>query len=338
MSSQKNEAMNKSIMRYVPKDKTLCMTMALTSRLCIAVSVDTLGHSVFYVQLFSAMGFATTELTFSGLRRMCRRKEYGRIRQGTKKYKLDRRLALRKRMIEGVEKLEKDAEDGKAYSSGMRMAASNDNEKEYENNENSGETNGGTTKKAPPPNNTTDANQPTCLSRSEMRMAGSDRGDNENENNEITEDENARNGEATGRKRARRADKTTENNKRTAAVTCRCGGRDHKRISSKDCPWRGLCQEEITKKCGEKIVIDAEIMRKRNEAGGDPTQFCGVDPTNGNSLLELVSTLDRTANPTVQNRRTNPTANPASGSEEQVQSTTICLPSASENIVHSTSK
>ncbi len=31
MNSQKNEAMNKSIMRYIPKDKIYCQLMALTS-------------------------------------------------------------------------------------------------------------------------------------------------------------------------------------------------------------------------------------------------------------------------------------------------------------------
>jgi hypothetical protein len=132
MSSQKNEAMNKSIIRYVPKDKTLCKTMSLTSRLCMAISIDSIGHSEFYVRLFAAMKFEATELTFSGLRRMWRKKEYGRIRQGRKKVKLDRRLALRKLMIEGCKKQEKDIEEGLAYSSGMRMADENEGESEGE--------------------------------------------------------------------------------------------------------------------------------------------------------------------------------------------------------------
>jgi hypothetical protein len=71
-SSQKNEAMNKSLMRYVPKDKTYCKTMSLTSRLSIAISIDTLGHSEYFLRLFRSMKFRTTELTFSGLCQMWR--------------------------------------------------------------------------------------------------------------------------------------------------------------------------------------------------------------------------------------------------------------------------
>jgi hypothetical protein len=57
MHSQKNEAMNRSIMRYCPKEKTSCRTMALTSRINIAIGIDTVGHSKFYENLFDAMKF-----------------------------------------------------------------------------------------------------------------------------------------------------------------------------------------------------------------------------------------------------------------------------------------
>ena len=45
MSSQKNEAMNKSIMRYAPKDKTYARTMALTWRINLAIGIDCVGHA-----------------------------------------------------------------------------------------------------------------------------------------------------------------------------------------------------------------------------------------------------------------------------------------------------
>ncbi len=56
--------------------------MALTSRINLAIAIDTDGHAKYYEELFEAMGFTTTELTFSGLRRMWRKKEYGRIYRG----------------------------------------------------------------------------------------------------------------------------------------------------------------------------------------------------------------------------------------------------------------
>jgi hypothetical protein len=70
MHSQKNEAMNKSIMRYCPKDKTLCRTMVLTSRIHLAIGIDSLGYQSFFEERFSTMGFTRTYVTFSGLRRM----------------------------------------------------------------------------------------------------------------------------------------------------------------------------------------------------------------------------------------------------------------------------
>jgi hypothetical protein len=45
MNLQKNEAMNRSIMQYIPKDKIYSRTMAFTSRLNLAVSIYSLGHA-----------------------------------------------------------------------------------------------------------------------------------------------------------------------------------------------------------------------------------------------------------------------------------------------------
>jgi hypothetical protein len=74
MYSQKNEAMNKSIMRYCPKDKTLCRTMVLTSWIHLAIGIDSLGHQSFFEEVFSTMGFTRTHVTFSGLRRMWKKR------------------------------------------------------------------------------------------------------------------------------------------------------------------------------------------------------------------------------------------------------------------------
>jgi hypothetical protein len=52
MNSQKNEAMNRSVMRYAPKEKTYCETMALTLRLNMAISIDSLGHATYFERLF----------------------------------------------------------------------------------------------------------------------------------------------------------------------------------------------------------------------------------------------------------------------------------------------
>jgi hypothetical protein len=119
MNSQKNEAMNKSIMRYVPKEKTYCQSMALTSRINMAISIDSLGHSTYYERLFQAMKFTPTQLLFSGLWRMWRKKEYGRVYSVSQTVKTRHRIHQRENMIIGIKKMEKDAEDGMAYLSGI---------------------------------------------------------------------------------------------------------------------------------------------------------------------------------------------------------------------------
>jgi hypothetical protein len=54
-----------------------------------------------------------TELTFSGLQRMWRKKEYGRMYSGLKSIKLRRWLTAQTKMMEGVAKMELDLEEGR---------------------------------------------------------------------------------------------------------------------------------------------------------------------------------------------------------------------------------
>jgi hypothetical protein len=122
---EKNEAMNRSIMRYCPKDKTYCKTMVLTSRISIAIGIDTLGHAGFYEELFESMNFTTSEMTFSGLRQMSRKKEYGQSYSGLASTNRRRRINQRDRMIDGMQKMEEDAKYGRGYSSGIHMQDEN---------------------------------------------------------------------------------------------------------------------------------------------------------------------------------------------------------------------
>jgi hypothetical protein len=120
-NSQKNEAMNKSIMSYVPKDQTYGWAMALTSWLNMSVLIDSLGHARYYERLFTNMKFKHTELTFSGLKRMWRNREYGWMYQGRKEVKKMWRIQQREKMIDGIRKMEADVVKGMAYSSGIRI-------------------------------------------------------------------------------------------------------------------------------------------------------------------------------------------------------------------------
>jgi hypothetical protein len=101
--------------------------MALTSQINIAISVDCVGNAEYYERLFKAMGFKRTALTSSRLRQMWHKKEYGRMYSGLKKVKLRQRLAARTKMADGVVKLILDSEEGRCYSSGIRLEEGDNN-------------------------------------------------------------------------------------------------------------------------------------------------------------------------------------------------------------------
>jgi hypothetical protein len=77
------------------------------------------------------MKIRTTGLNLSGLRRMWRVKEYGRMYQADRRVKKRQRIAQRNKMIDGIKKMEADAKDGIAYSSAVHLE---DDEKEKEEN------------------------------------------------------------------------------------------------------------------------------------------------------------------------------------------------------------
>jgi hypothetical protein len=91
--------------------------MVLTSRINLAIGIDTLGHETFFEEVFYSMGFTRTDMTFLGLRRMWKRKEYGQMSSGLQKVKRKRMIKQRDRMIEGTAKMELDNNEGRGYSS-----------------------------------------------------------------------------------------------------------------------------------------------------------------------------------------------------------------------------
>jgi hypothetical protein len=129
--SQKNEAMNKNIMRYCPKDKTYSRSMVLTSRINLEIGIDTLGHAKVYEDLLLTMGLTHTELTLSGLRAIWQKKGYGCICSGLQTVKRRLRIQQRDKMIEGTKKMEEEAKEGRDYSSGIHLRE--DDEAEGEN-------------------------------------------------------------------------------------------------------------------------------------------------------------------------------------------------------------
>jgi hypothetical protein len=71
-----------------------------------------MGHGKDYERLFANMQFQPTELTFSGLRGMWRKKGYGRMYTGLRRVK---------KRIKGVAKMEANEEAGRSYASGRNV-------------------------------------------------------------------------------------------------------------------------------------------------------------------------------------------------------------------------
>jgi hypothetical protein len=202
MSSQQNEAMNRSIMRYAPKEKKYAQTVALTSRINISIGVDCVGHAKCYERLFGAMGFRMTALPFSDLQRMWRKKEYSRIYLGLQKVKKHWQLTARNKMIDGVAKMELDSkEEGWWYASSIHVEVECDIERDTE-------------------------------------------------------------GEQPAKKKARQVNNPLTN---TQEGGCKCGADYHKRVTSKNCPWKGWSKTVVSQNYERRLTS----LKKMSE-GSEP--------------------------------------------------------------------
>ena len=73
--TQKNEAMNTSIMKYAPKSKTYCKTLSLKVRVCIAASTNCTGHELFWKKVLQRMKLEMSSELQARLQYMDRMKE-----------------------------------------------------------------------------------------------------------------------------------------------------------------------------------------------------------------------------------------------------------------------
>ncbi len=86
-----------------------------------------------------------------------------------------------------------------------------------------------------------------------------DEGKNEDREEKKRKKKTARTGETSNNPLTRRT-----------ANECKCGGDDHKRISSLRCPWRGLSRVEVTQNY-EKKMSEIIVPQICEESTVDPT-------------------------------------------------------------------
>jgi hypothetical protein len=125
-SSQKNEAMNKSITRYVPKDSTFSESKSLASRIDLAIGVDSVGHPEYYQRLFDKMTIKLPGITKRVLEKMNNKRKYDQIYQALPKRKRIRSNNKFAKMKDGLKKQMADKAIGLSYETGMNLAENTD--------------------------------------------------------------------------------------------------------------------------------------------------------------------------------------------------------------------
>jgi hypothetical protein len=121
-NSQKNEALNKSVTKVAPKDKTFCGSMALQDRVAWVVLTDSVGKAKAYTMLLQELGLTSpSEVTSTYFTRCDRGNEYWQKRQSKREVNCKRARAKNEKIREGLLQQRKDAYAGLTYGCGVAL-------------------------------------------------------------------------------------------------------------------------------------------------------------------------------------------------------------------------
>ena len=120
-SAQCNEAMNQSIAKYAPKNKSYGSTMSLSNRVAIAVGVFNYGHEKFWREVYSDIGMTMTSTLSLHLQMKDRKIEKRRENEKKPSVKLRRAQKQIERTNQLMEMERKDREKGAIYGTGIAI-------------------------------------------------------------------------------------------------------------------------------------------------------------------------------------------------------------------------
>ena len=83
---------------------------------------------------------------------------------------------------------------------------------------------------------------------------------------------------------------------RKSGDKCKCGGQDHRRVTSSKCPWQGQSKEEVA--ANWVLAENNELFLVKNQNCGDENSKNVNHETTGGSTLEHVETENSTVDPT----------------------------------------
>ena len=120
-STQTNEALNKSVSSYAPKDRTFCSTKSLMTRVSIAAGVQVQGYHIFWNEVFSNLNLDLNRNLSGHLEKLDKNKETRKRISATKEGKI-RRSKSRYDKLSQAHRQDIDAQKNNThYESGVAM-------------------------------------------------------------------------------------------------------------------------------------------------------------------------------------------------------------------------
>lgn len=129
-----NESMNNCISWLAPKNKTFSGTQSLRNRVCMAISIQSLGYDEFYFRLFRELGLDVDCLSEHRFSQSQKARKYRIEQSKLAKNKRKRKVTTYKKVSEYFAKLKEDRAKGNEYAPSVAMPAPtiDDNEEQQQ--------------------------------------------------------------------------------------------------------------------------------------------------------------------------------------------------------------
>ena len=127
LSSQKNESMNRSIMKYAPKHICFGKSTSLFTRIALAVGINSVGQAEMYKRIFSTLGiksYNSTDIYFKKEDTNFQKHSENKLSASTRRTRAARKS---QKWRDELTKSIKDANDGKTYQQGIGIASAENN-------------------------------------------------------------------------------------------------------------------------------------------------------------------------------------------------------------------
>ena len=120
-TTQANEALNRSVSAYAPKDRTYSKTESLMTRVDIAAAIHNVGHETFWRRIFRVLNLHFDDNLVRFLRSLDVRKQKQKLRAATKEGKSRRSKSRCEKYSTALKSHIRDHREGMEYESGIAI-------------------------------------------------------------------------------------------------------------------------------------------------------------------------------------------------------------------------